>query len=88
MRGASRPQASHTTRPGSRAALAVLRDESQVDDRTLMAFELVALRGVPAAEAASQAGMSVEQVYVAKSRLTKRLRELVEKMTEAFEEDA
>lgn len=69
-------------------ALAVLRDESQVDDRTLTAFELVALRGVPAVEAAAQAGMSVEQVYVAKSRLTKRLRELVETMTEAFEEDA
>jgi RNA polymerase sigma factor (sigma-70 family) len=68
-------------------ALAVLLDESDVDDRTLTAFELVALRGVPAPEAAAQAGMTVDQVYVAKSRLTKRLKALVQEMTSAFEED-
>jgi len=69
-------------------ALAVVRDESSVDDRTLQAFELVGLRGVPAQEAAAQCGMSVDQVYVARSRVTKRLRSLVEEMTAAFEEDA
>lgn len=69
-------------------ALAAIRDESAVDDRTLLAFELVGLRGVPAAEAAAQCGMSVDQVYVARSRVTKRLRGLVEEMTAAFEEDA
>ncbi len=69
-------------------ALAIIRDESGIDDRTLEAFELVALRGVPAAEAASQCGMSIDQVYVAKSRVTKRLRTLVEELTAAFEEDA
>ncbi|MBS0187322.1 MAG: hypothetical protein JSS51_04590 [Planctomycetes bacterium] len=68
-------------------AISMLRDETDVDDRTLQAFELVALRGVPAAEAAAQAGMTVEQVYVAKSRMTKRLREVVLQLTEAFEED-
>ncbi|MCC6428446.1 MAG: sigma-70 family RNA polymerase sigma factor [Phycisphaerales bacterium] len=68
-------------------AISMLRDESTVDDRTLLAFELVALRGVPAAEAAAQSGMSVDQVYVAKSRITKRLREMVEQLTTAFEED-
>jgi RNA polymerase sigma-70 factor, ECF subfamily len=80
------------TRERDRAVLAramgILRDESSVDDRTLLAFELVALRGVPAPEVASQCTMSVEQVYVAKSRLTRRLRDLVEQMTAAFEEDA
>lgn len=69
-------------------ALGMIRDESDVDDRTLLAFELIALRGVPAAEAAAQCGMSVDQAYVAKSRVTKRLRTLVEEMTAAFEEDA
>lgn len=68
-------------------ALNILRDESAVDDRTLRAFELVALRGVPAAEVAAQCDMSVDQVYVAKSRVTKRLRSLVESLTAAFEED-
>ena len=31
--------------------------------------------------------VSVEQVYVAKSRITKRLRQVVEDLTKAFEED-
>lgn len=69
-------------------ALGTLRDESSIDDRTLTAFELVALRGVPAAEVGVQCGMSVDQVYVARSRVTKSLRTEVQKMTEAFEEDA
>jgi RNA polymerase sigma-70 factor (ECF subfamily) len=68
-------------------AMALLRDESGIDDRTLLAFELAAMRGVPAAEAGSQCGMTAEQVYVAKSRVTKRLRELVSALTAAFEED-
>jgi RNA polymerase sigma factor (sigma-70 family) len=69
-------------------AMAILRSESASEDRTVLAFELVAMRGVPAAEAAAQCGMSTEQVYVAKSRTIKRLRALVEDMTKAFEEDA
>lgn len=68
-------------------ALALLRDDSGVDDRTLLAFELTGLRGVPAPEAASQCGMTVDQVYVAKSRITRRLRDLVRELTDAFEED-
>jgi len=69
-------------------AMGMLRDEAAVDDRTLQAFELTALRGVPAAEAASQCSMSVDQVYVARSRVTKRLRTMIEELTAAFEEDA
>lgn len=69
-------------------ALRILRDDSSVDDRTLRAFELVGLRAVPAAQAAAQCGMSVDQVYVAKSRITSRLKSLVQQLTEAFEEDA
>lgn len=68
-------------------ALAMLRRETSIDDRTLRAFELVALRGVPAAAAATECGMTVDQVYVARSRVTRRLREFVNGMTEAFEAD-
>lgn len=68
-------------------ALSIVRDESSVDDRTLLAFELVVLRGVPSAEAARQASMSVDQVYVAKSRVTRQLRGLITQLTLAFEED-
>jgi RNA polymerase sigma-70 factor (ECF subfamily) len=68
-------------------ALGMLRDESSVDDRTLLAFELFALRGVPVAEVGARCAMSADQVYVAKSRVTKRLKQLVEELTQAFEED-
>jgi RNA polymerase sigma-70 factor (ECF subfamily) len=68
-------------------AMAELRSSSGVDERTINAFELVALRGVPASEVANQCQMTVDQVYVAKSRVTKKLRELVETLTKAFEED-
>lgn len=68
-------------------AITLLRDEASIDERTLEVFELIAFRGVPAAEAAAQCGMSVDQAYVAKSRVTKRLRAMVESLTLAFEED-
>lgn len=68
-------------------AFDLLREDDALDPRTIQAFELVAMRGVPAAEAASQCQMSVDQVYVAKTRMTKRLRRLVEELTAAFEED-
>ncbi len=68
-------------------AMDMLRDESSFDDRTLLAFELAAIRAVPAREAAAQCSMTVDQVYVARTRVTKRLRVVVEQLTSAFEED-
>ncbi|MBX3315600.1 MAG: RNA polymerase sigma factor [Phycisphaeraceae bacterium] len=68
-------------------AFDLLREDSAIDPRTILAFELVAMRGVPAAEVAAQCAMSVDQVYVAKTRMTRRLKSLVEELTEAFEED-
>jgi DNA-directed RNA polymerase specialized sigma24 family protein len=68
-------------------AFDLLREDPALDPRTIQAFELVAMRGVPAAEVASQCRMSVDQVYVAKTRMTKRLKGLVQELTEAFEED-
>ncbi|MCA9310966.1 MAG: sigma-70 family RNA polymerase sigma factor [Phycisphaerales bacterium] len=68
-------------------ALATLRDDSAMEDRTLLAFEFVAIRGMKAREAAALTGLSVDQVYVARSRVTRRLREAVQALTRAFEED-
>lgn len=68
-------------------AMAELRESSRMDETTIRAFELVGVMGVPAEEAAKQCGISVDQVYVAKNRVTKRLREVVEAMTKAYEED-
>lgn len=54
---------------------------------TLKAFELVAMRDVSPAAVAAECGMSVEEVYVAKSRVSKRLRELVEELTAGYTEE-
>ena len=61
-----------------------LRDASQFDERTLRIFELVALRGVPASAAASDFGMTEQNVYVLKHRVARRLRELVDDVTETY----
>ncbi|MCR9217810.1 MAG: sigma-70 family RNA polymerase sigma factor [bacterium] len=61
----------------------MVRDESQMASNTLLAFELTAIRGVPAGEAARQSEMTVEQVYVARTRVAKRLREVVEDLDRA-----
>lgn len=60
--------------------------ESRSDPRTILAFELVAIRGVPAEAAATECGMPVEQVYVSRNRVSKSLREVVERLTAAYED--
>ncbi|MEO1130982.1 MAG: sigma-70 family RNA polymerase sigma factor [Planctomycetota bacterium] len=59
-------------------AWARLRSESQLAENTLLAFELSVLRGVSPREAAERCDLSVDQVYVARNRVTKQLRAAVE----------
>ncbi len=61
-----------------------IQAESKLARETLLAFELSALRQVPAAQVAGRCGMSVEQVYVAKNRVSRRLQEMVEELSRAF----
>jgi RNA polymerase sigma-70 factor (ECF subfamily) len=57
-------------------ALSELRVRTRLDDRTISAFELTALRGVAPEAAAATCGMSVDEVYVAKNRVTRKLRDI------------
>lgn len=50
----------------------------EVAPETYQAFELVALEGVPAAEAAQLTGLTRNAVYLARKRILQRLRELGE----------
>lgn len=68
-------------------AISILRSTSRADPHTLHAFELFALRAVPATEVAAQTGLSVEAVYVAKNRMTRRLRDIVTELSAAYGED-
>jgi RNA polymerase sigma-70 factor, ECF subfamily len=61
-----------------------LRSNSSMAANSLLAFELTVLRQVPPAEAALQCSMSVDQVYVAKNRVSQRLRQIAERFSEAF----
>lgn len=55
-----------------------LRSDSHFAPETITAFELAALRRVPPAQVAAQCGISVDQVYLAKNRVSARLRTLVD----------
>jgi RNA polymerase sigma factor (sigma-70 family) len=70
-------------------ALVQLREGTgaRTSDATLRAFELFALQQVPAEAVAEQCGMSVHEVYVAKTRVTGRLRAIVAALTEAYDRE-
>lgn len=51
--------------------------QKRVAESTWTAYYMTAIEGLPAADAASQLGMQVSEVYVSKSRVIKRLREAV-----------
>ncbi|MBX3374957.1 MAG: sigma-70 family RNA polymerase sigma factor [Phycisphaeraceae bacterium] len=63
-----------------------LRRSSRAEPRTVRAFELVALRGMPPAEVAVECGLSSAEVYRVKHRMTERLRSIVERLR-ALEDD-
>lgn len=69
-------------------AIRQLRASPRLAPRTLQAFELVVLSGLTPEAAAAQCGMSIDEVYVAKSRVSKTLREIIDEITQAFEADA
>lgn len=67
-------------------AMLLLRDSTRTDDVTIRAFELYAVRGLPVEEVAKRCDVSIDTVYVIKNRLTKRLREIVNQLTTAYDE--
>lgn len=67
-------------------AVESLREESKTDDRTVDAFELVAIRGMRASAVAEQLGMTVDDVYAAKSRCLKRVRAIIERLETAYDD--
>ena len=68
-------------------ALARLRETSKMSEHTIRAFELVAIRGVTAEAAARECGISIDEVYVAKNRVTKQLRELVVQISADYDDE-
>lgn len=67
-------------------ALQRLRADTRTRDQAIEAFELVVLHGVPAGAAGAQLGMSAQEVYQAKSRVTARLRRHIDEVERAYDE--
>ena len=69
-----------------RRAWDMLLAEQRFSAGNTRAFELVVIRGVPPETAAEECGISVDQVYVARSRVSSRLREIVSALSAAYED--
>jgi RNA polymerase sigma-70 factor, ECF subfamily len=54
------------------------RARKEFDEKTFAAFEMYALQDIDPTEAAKRLGLSRNAVYIAKSRILSRLRELIE----------
>ena len=61
-------------------------EDSGADRRMLTAFELYGLRGVDISEVTARLGMSREEVYNAKYRITRRLQPIVARLDELYED--
>lgn len=67
-------------------ALETLREQTRTSPRTMRVFQQVAIEGVAAGVVAADFEMTTEEVYRVKNRITKRLRELVAQLTQAYAE--
>ena len=65
-------------------AMRQLLSGGRINPRTTEVFELVALKNVPAKSVAEQFDIEVSEVYRIKNRVTLRLREIVDELTQAY----
>jgi RNA polymerase sigma factor (sigma-70 family) len=68
-----------------RHSLAELRRQTKADERTIRAFEMVTFGGQRPADVAEALKMSANDVYLAKHRCLKRLREIVADLNDLYE---
>lgn len=69
-------------------AMQELRATTRAHDRTIKAFEMVAMNQIPVATVASDLDMTEQEVYLAKSRTTKRLRSIIERIEQTYDDEA
>lgn len=69
-----------------REALEELRTRSRTDPKTVQAFEMLVYHGLAPQVVAEQMGMSTHDVYLAKSRVAAKLREIVIRLESEYEE--
>ncbi|MBL9000820.1 MAG: sigma-70 family RNA polymerase sigma factor [Phycisphaerae bacterium] len=70
-----------------KAAMRELREKTRIDENNLAAFEMLVVKGLSPEQVSASCGMSVAQVYVIKTRVSARLREIVNRMKTEYEKD-
>lgn len=71
-----------------REALADLQANSRTSDRSILAFEMLVFHRRNVSDVAGELDMSENDVYLAKSRVAKKLKETVQKLESLYDEDA
>lgn len=71
-----------------RAAMDELRANTRAHERTIEAFELLVMRRMPVPAVARELNITEHDVYQAKSRLAQRLREIIARLDEAYDDAA
>jgi RNA polymerase sigma factor (sigma-70 family) len=69
-----------------REAIEELRTRSKTDPKTIQAFEMLVYHGLSTQHVATELGMSAHDVYLAKSRIAAKLREIVQRIESEYEE--
>ena len=68
-------------------AIELLRQSDKLQPHTLAAFEMTALRNMPAAQVAAELKLSTQEVYLAKSRCLERVRAIIAELDQAYSDD-
>ena len=71
-----------------RQSVEELRRTSRTSEKSIKAFEMVIFERRPVEAVAEELGMKTHDVYVARSRVTTRLREIAERLRSLYEVDA
>jgi RNA polymerase sigma-70 factor (ECF subfamily) len=69
-----------------RQAISELRETTKLTDKTIRAFERYVLHEQAAGEVACELGISTHDVYMAKNRVAERLRGIVARLDELFDD--
>ena len=70
-----------------REALIELQSTSKMADRTIRAFEMLVFHHRPVTDIAAELNMTENDIYLAKSRVAAKLRDTVQTLEAAFDED-
>lgn len=68
-----------------RQGMCELRSRTRTDEGTIRAFEMIAFDGRKPAEVAAELSISLNDVYLAKHRCLKRLREIISQLEQLYE---